>query len=127
MLNFFVKGGPVMYPLLVCSIISLAIIFERTLFWLRLSRNRDEERVGRILELAEKEERELKILETYLPEQISAGELAAAIDSAIEEIGAAGPSDVGKVMKAIMSKYQGQVDGKVVRQLVQEKLASVQS
>jgi biopolymer transport protein ExbB len=58
MLNFFVKGGPVMYPFLLCSIISLAIIFERTLFWLRLGRNRDEERVGRILELAEKEEYE---------------------------------------------------------------------
>ena len=55
MLSFFLKGGPVMYPLLICSVISLAIIFERALFWLHLSRNRDEVRVGQILELAEKE------------------------------------------------------------------------
>jgi biopolymer transport protein ExbB len=56
MLNFFLKGGPVMYPLLICSVISLTIIFERVLFWLRLSRNRDTVLVGRILELAEKED-----------------------------------------------------------------------
>jgi biopolymer transport protein ExbB len=56
MLNAFLKGGPVMYPLLICSIISLAIIFERTLFWFWLSRNRDKALVGRILEMAEKEE-----------------------------------------------------------------------
>jgi biopolymer transport protein ExbB len=58
MLSFFLKGGPVMYPLLICSIISLAIIFERALFWLHLRRNRDEVRVGQILELAEKEDYE---------------------------------------------------------------------
>jgi len=54
MLNFFLKGGPVMYPLLICSVVSLTIIFERTLFWFRLRRNRDKALVGRILELAEK-------------------------------------------------------------------------
>ena len=58
MLDFFLKGGPVMYPLLICSIISLAIIFERTLFWFRLNRNRDEAGVSQILELAEKEDYE---------------------------------------------------------------------
>ena len=56
MFNFFLKGGPVMYPLLICSVISLTFIFERALFWLRLSRNRDRVLVGRILELAEKED-----------------------------------------------------------------------
>ena len=56
MVNFFLKGGPIMYPLLICSVMSLTIIFERTFFWLRLSRNRDRVLVGRILELAEKEE-----------------------------------------------------------------------
>ncbi len=54
MLNFFLKGGPVMYPLLICSVVSLTIIFERTLFWFRLRRDRDKALVGRILELAEK-------------------------------------------------------------------------
>ena len=58
MLDFFLKGGPVMYPLLICSVISLAIIFERTLFWFRLNRNRDEAGVSQILELAEKEDYE---------------------------------------------------------------------
>jgi biopolymer transport protein ExbB len=58
MVDFFIKGGPVMYPLLICSILSLAIILERTLFWIRLTRNRDEARVSQILELAEKEDYE---------------------------------------------------------------------
>jgi len=58
MFDFFVKGGPVMYPLFICSILSLAIILERTLFWIRLNRNRDEARVSQILELAEKEDYE---------------------------------------------------------------------
>jgi biopolymer transport protein ExbB len=58
MFTFFLKGGPVMYPLLICSLISLAIIFERTLFWLYLGRNRDKALVARILEMAEKEEYE---------------------------------------------------------------------
>ena len=73
-------------------------------------------------ELADNEKKELKILEIYLPEQLSDDELAKAIDAAIEEVGAAGPSDMGKVMKVVMSKHQGQVDGKVVRELVQKKL-----
>jgi biopolymer transport protein ExbB len=58
MVDFFIRGGPVMYPLLTCSILSLAIILERTLFWIRLKRNRDEARVSQVLELAEKEDYE---------------------------------------------------------------------
>jgi biopolymer transport protein ExbB len=53
MLHFFVKGGPIMYPLLLCSIIALTVIIERIIFWVRERRNRNQELVGRILELAE--------------------------------------------------------------------------
>ena len=76
-------------------------------------------------DLAEKESSESTILEAYLPKQVSGEELAGIIASTIEEMNATGPSDMGKVMKEIMSKYPGRVDGKQVRELVQEKLSSL--
>jgi len=54
MLNFFLKGGPVMYPLLLCSFISLTFIIERLIFWIREERRRNQRIVDGILELAEK-------------------------------------------------------------------------
>jgi len=54
MLNFFLKGGPVMYPLLLCSFISLTFIIERLIFWIREERRRNQRVVDEILELAEK-------------------------------------------------------------------------
>ena len=53
MLDFFVKGGPVMYPLLVCSLAALTVIIERAIFWVRERRNRDQNLVDKILEHAE--------------------------------------------------------------------------
>lgn len=55
MWTFFVRGGPVMYPLLVCSLVSLAIIVERIVFWLDTERGRDKFLIGEILRLAEGE------------------------------------------------------------------------
>jgi biopolymer transport protein ExbB len=52
MLIFFQKGGPVMYPLLLCSMISLTFIIERTLFWIRQGRGRNQQVVNQILDLA---------------------------------------------------------------------------
>ena len=52
MLIFMQKGGPVMYPLIVCSLVSLTFIIERTLFWIRQTRGRNQEVVNQILDMA---------------------------------------------------------------------------
>ncbi len=54
MLNFFLKGGPVMYPLLLCSFISLTVIIERLIFWIREEKRRNQKLVDEILTMAEK-------------------------------------------------------------------------
>ena len=51
MIEFFIKGGPVMYPLLACSIISLTVIIERGIFWIREDIRRDQALVDDVLEL----------------------------------------------------------------------------
>jgi uncharacterized protein YqeY len=74
-------------------------------------------------DLVAKEEGEIAILETFLPPAISAEELEAAIGDAIAETGAAGPKDMGKVMKAVMARFAGKtVDGKKVNELVRARL-----
>lgn len=73
-------------------------------------------------DLAEKEQHELKILETYLPRQLSDAELSEAIRKEITASGLSGPSATGKVTGAIMAKYKGQVDGKRVSAMVKELL-----
>ncbi len=51
MLNIFVKGGPVMYPLLACSVIVLTVVFERIFFWLDMDVKRNKQLVDEVLEL----------------------------------------------------------------------------
>ena len=53
MIEIFQKGGPVMYPLLACSLIALTVIIERILFWIREDMRRDQKLVDRILELCQ--------------------------------------------------------------------------
>jgi biopolymer transport protein ExbB len=53
MIDVFVKGGPIMYPLLICSIIALTVIIERTIFWIIEDRRRDRTLVNEVLTLAE--------------------------------------------------------------------------
>jgi biopolymer transport protein ExbB len=53
MLNFFIRGGPIMYPLLICSLISVAVIVERIIFWLDVRRERDAPLISDMLQLAE--------------------------------------------------------------------------
>ena len=53
MLDYFLKGGPVMYPLLLCSLISLTIIIERIIFWVREEKNRDRELLNKLMSLIE--------------------------------------------------------------------------
>jgi uncharacterized protein YqeY len=73
-------------------------------------------------DLAEPEEREAALIETYLPEQLSDEELHAIVGDAVAESGAASPKDMGKVMSAVMPKVGGRADGKRVSQVVKEKL-----
>src|SRR5437867_9306943 len=74
-------------------------------------------------DLAEKEEAEIKIVETYLPAAATEEEIDAAIAAALAETGASGAKDLGKAMKAVMAKFAGQnVDGKRVNEKVRAKL-----
>jgi uncharacterized protein YqeY len=75
-------------------------------------------------DLAAKERAEITVLETYLPPAVSDEELDQAIVQAIAETSAAGPKDMGKVMKAVMALLAGKtVDGKTVSERVKRKLA----
>lgn len=73
-------------------------------------------------ELAEKERRELAVLERYLPERLSEDELRAIVDETIAEVGASEPGDLGGVMKAVIPKVKGRADGKQVNAMVRERL-----
>jgi uncharacterized protein len=74
-------------------------------------------------DLASKEEAETEILQAYLPAEASDEEIGAVVAAAIEETGATGPQDLGKVMKAAMQKLAGKnADGKRVNQTVRAKL-----
>jgi len=74
-------------------------------------------------DLARKEEEELNVLLSFLPPQLSPEELAAEIERIIAEVGAAGPQDLGRVMKSAMSRLAGRVDGKAVQGMVRAKLS----
>jgi uncharacterized protein YqeY len=80
------------------------------------------ENAGRT-DLAEKEKRELEIIQNYLPKQLSEDELEKLVDEAIAEAGASSPKDMGKVMKLLTPKTKGRADGKMVSELVKKKLS----
>jgi uncharacterized protein YqeY len=69
------------------------------------------------------EERELAVIQEFMPEPLSEDELEEIVDHAIAEVGATSMSDLGRVMKDVMPQVSGRVDGSVVSQLVREKLA----
>lgn len=73
-------------------------------------------------DLADKESKELAILEEYLPAQLSDAEVEAAVDEIIAQVGASGPRDMGKVMGPVMKKLQGKADGGKVQAIVKTKL-----
>ncbi len=73
-------------------------------------------------ELAEKEKAELAVLQEYLPKQLGEEDIRKAVRDVIDETGAAGVKDMGRVMKAVMSKLKGQADGRLVNNLVKETL-----
>ncbi|MBE2181542.1 MAG: GatB/YqeY domain-containing protein [Chthoniobacterales bacterium] len=73
-------------------------------------------------EQAEKEKAEMTLLESYLPAGLSVEELSALVREAIAETGATGKAQMGAVMKVVMAKAAGRVDGKAVNQEVQKQL-----
>jgi len=80
-------------------------------------------RTGGSGERAEAEEAEAREIERYLPAELSDAELAGVVDEAIAASGAAQPSEMGKVMGALMPKVAGRADGKRVSAIVRERLA----
>ena len=74
------------------------------------------------IDLAEKEEEEIKILQEFLPRQMTPEELDEVIGAVLSEIGAASEKDFGKVMKALMPRISGRADGKLVNELIRKKL-----
>ena len=74
-------------------------------------------------EQAAGEERELAILEEFMPTPLSEEEIEDIVDDAIAEVGATSMADLGRVMADVMPQVSGRADGSVVSQLVREKLA----
>jgi len=73
-------------------------------------------------DLASQEEKELSLLEKYMPEQLGEEEITKIIDQAIQKTGATSPQDMGKVMGAVMPQLKDKADGGLVSRIVSEKL-----
>ncbi|MDV7397074.1 GatB/YqeY domain-containing protein, partial [Arthrospira platensis SPKY1] len=73
-------------------------------------------------DLADRESAELAIIESYLPKQLSEDEIKALVVDAIQQSGASGPGDMGKVMGILMPKVKGKADGGLVNKVVKEHL-----
>lgn len=74
-------------------------------------------------DLVVKEEAELALIKSFLPEELSERDLLRLIEEAISETQAGSPRDMGRVMKALAPRIQGRADGKVVSELVRQKLS----
>ena len=80
-------------------------------------------RAGGRMDLVEKETQEMEILKSFLPKSLSQEEILKVIDEIIQENQASSLKDLGKVMKSVMSKLAGKADGKLINQLVKERLS----
>ena len=78
---------------------------------------------GGRFDLSENEKKELVIIEKYLPKQLSDEEIISKIKIIIDKVNAHSPSDMGKVMGAIMSEVSGKADGKYIQKLVLKELS----
>jgi len=74
-------------------------------------------------DLVDKEKKEIEILKSFLPQPLSQEEILKIIDQSIQETQASSPKDIGKVMKSVMPKIGGKADGKLINQLVKERLS----
>ena len=77
---------------------------------------------GRRPEIEDKEIQEMKILQTYLPEQVSEEDLRQRIQQVIEETGAEGMKDFGKIMKTLVPEFKGKADNALIKELTSEFL-----
>jgi uncharacterized protein YqeY len=80
-------------------------------------------KAGGRMDLVEKETKEIETLKSFLPKPLSREEILEIIDQTIEETKASSLKDIGKVMKSVMPKLGGKVDGTTVNQLVKERLS----
>lgn len=80
---------------------------------------------GNRLDRAAEEEKEMEIVQEYLPEQMSDQEIEELVQTALLEVEASSPSDMGKVMGKVMPQVKGRADGKHVQKIVQQKLATL--
>ena len=76
-------------------------------------------------DIADSLKQEVEILSKYLPEQLSQEEIVKLVEDAVKESGAASPRDMGKVMSILRPKTAGKADGKLVSDIVKEKLANI--
>ena len=81
-------------------------------------------KAGNRADLAEKEEKELAILKTYLPEAMAEDELLKIVQEAIDEVGAKDMKDMGKVISLVLSKAKGRAQGGEVAAAVKSRLSS---
>lgn len=75
-------------------------------------------------DLVSQAEEELEILKSYLPDQLSEEEVRSMVREAIDQSGAAGPRDLGRIMGAVMPRVKGRADGRLVNDIVRECLAT---
>ncbi len=75
-------------------------------------------------ELAQKELLELEVISRYLPKQLSEEEISSEVKKIIEQVGAKGPQDMGKVMGTATKQLAGKADGKMISEIVKKILAS---
>ncbi len=80
-------------------------------------------KAGGRMDLVEKETKEIEILKSYLPQALSREDVVRIIDESIQETQASSLKDLGKVMKSVMPKLTGKADGKLINQLVKERLS----
>ena len=78
---------------------------------------------GGRMDLVEKEKSEIEILKSFLPQSLSQEEILKIIEQSIQETQASSPKDIGKVMKSVIPKIGGKADGKLINQLVKERLS----
>ncbi len=77
---------------------------------------------GNRMDLVEKEKKELEVLKTYLPQELSEAELKVIIEEVLSSIPNATVKEMGKVMKEVMAKSGGRADGKLISDLVKTRL-----
>lgn len=79
-------------------------------------------RIGGRADLAQKEEAELVLIESFLPQKMTREELSELVGNVISEMSPSGPSEIGSVMKEVIKRAEGRGDGKLISEIVREKL-----